>query len=148
MENQNKKVYCRGTKDGKGVIEALEERGGVNTDPLFGNSTNFIYYIDPVTNSIIATERDTPIYNMVTSNYTEIQPLKPKRWRAKFRQLYYTIQIHNGACKVVHFYEEWDSVDNKRYEKGNYYRTKEECQKVADACNKIIESSANDYGKE
>ena len=96
MEEKNKKVYCLGTKDGKGVIEALEERGGANTDGLEGNHTELIYYIDPVTNSIRAIQRDNLTYNMVISNYTEIPPLKPKRWRAEFDQPYYTVDISNG----------------------------------------------------
>lgn len=139
MEEKNKKVYCLGTKDGKGVIEALEERGGANTDGLEGNHTELIYYIDPVTNSIRAIERDNLTYNMVISNYTEIPPLKPKRWRAEFDQPYYTVDISNGLCGARISYESNDAIDDSRYNNGNYYRTMTEASKVADACNEIIQ---------
>lgn len=139
MEEKNKKVYCLGTKDGKGVIEALEERGGVNTDGLEGNHTELIYYIDPVTNSIRALQGDNLTYNMVISNYTEIPPLKPKRWRAEFEQPYYTVDIYNGLCGARISYESNDDIDNSRYNSGNYYRTMAEASKVADACNEIIQ---------
>ena len=139
MEEKNKKVYCLGTKDGKGVIEALEERGGANTDVLEGNHTELIYYIDPVTNSIRAIQRDNLTYNMVISNYTEIPPLKPKRWRAEFDQPYYTVDISNGLCGARISYESNDAIDDSRYNKGNYYRTMAEASKVADACNEIIQ---------
>lgn len=141
MEEKNKKVYCLGTKDGKGVIEALEERGGVNSAVLFGtgSSKDHIYYIDPVTNKIISTNKDSPAYNMVISNYTEIPPLKPKRWRAEFDQPYYTVDISNGLCGARISYESNDAIDDSRYNNGNYYRTMAEASKVADACNEIIQ---------
>lgn len=139
MEEKNKKVYCLGTKDGKGVIEALEERGGVNKDILQGNTVSHIYYIDPVTNKIITTSKDSLAYNMVISYYTEIPPLKPKRWRAEFEQPYYTVDIYNGLCGARISYESNDAIDDSRYNKGNYYRTMAEASKVADACNEIIQ---------
>lgn len=142
MEEKNKKVYCLGTKDGKGVIEALEERGGANTDGLEGNHTELIYYIDPVTNSIRAIQRDNLTYNMAISNYTEIEPLIPKSWRAEKREPYYTIDSYNGLCTIRMSYECHNSLDDSRYNSGNYYRTQEECLKVADACNEVIKFAA------
>ncbi len=148
MVNKNKKVYCRGTKDGKGVIEALEERGGINSyvHEGFGTSRDTIYYIDPITNKILDTNKDYHAYNMVISNYTEIQPLKPKRWRAEKREPYYIIDSDNGFCKARVSYERGDVIDDSRYNSGNYYRTMEECSKVADACNEVIKFSALNPG--
>lgn len=142
MEEQNNKVYCLGTKDGIGVIEALEAKGGVNSDALDGNAVDHIYYIDPVTNKIISTYKDCLAYNMVISNYTEIEPLIPKSWRAEKREPYYTIDSYNGLCTIRMSYECHNSLDDSRYNSGNYYRTQEECLKVADACNEVIKFAA------
>lgn len=139
---KNNKVYCLGTKDDRGVIEALEDRGGVNSDALDGNAVGHAYCIDPVTNKIISTYKDCLAYNMVISNYTEIEPLIPKRWRAEFEEPYYTIDIFNGLCDARISYESHEAIDDSRYNNGNYYRTMEECSKVADACNEVIKFSA------
>ena len=147
MEQQNNKVYCLGTKDGRGVIEALEEKGGVNTDALDGNAVGHIYYIDPVTYKIISTYKDCLAYNMVISNYTEIEPLMPKRWRAKKREPYYTIDSYNGSCTARISYESYHNLDDSRYNSGNYYRTQEECLKIAKACNEIIKCPPLDQEK-
>lgn len=134
----NKKVYCKGTNDGKGVIEALKERGGMLETPLFGNSKNLIYYIDPVTNRIISTSKDTSTYNMVISNYTEIQPLKPKRWRAGKGKYYYTVLIIWGEAKVISSIDTDDCTDISRYEKGIYFQSPEAAQPLADKLNETI----------
>lgn len=54
----------------------------------------------------------------------------PKRWRANFREMYYYIDF-NGEIK----YEPECNykIDNYRYNLGNYFRTKEEVENIAES---------------
>ena len=137
MDKDFKSVYVRGTKSGKGVIEVLEERGGVNSAVLFGtgSSKDHIYYIDPVTNKIISTNKDSPAYNMVISNYTEIPPLKSKRWRAERTETYYTL---DSTLDVIESSEYGDRYDEGRYISGNYFRTRKDAERAAEKIKKML----------
>lgn len=53
-----------------------------------------------------------------------------KRWRARKREYYY--HINNNFC-IYETLECYTKDDNKRYELGNYFQTKEEAQKVLDS---------------
>ena len=50
-----------------------------------------------------------------------------KRWRAKITETYYCIDNFNGIYKEI---ESQLNSDNKRYKIGNYFKTKEEAEKV------------------
>lgn len=67
--------------------------------------------------------------------------LRKKRWRAKKDEKYWVI---NEWCCVVPYFEEEHSLDTRRYKVGNYFRTKEEAEKVAEEVRKIFEK----YGEE
>lgn len=62
--------------------------------------------------------------------------LRKKRWRAKKDEKYWVI---NERCGVVPYFEEGHSFDTRRYKVGNYFRTKEEAEKVAEEIRKIFE---------
>ena len=71
-------VYCRGTKDGKGVIEALEAHGGKNVYSLDGANScyDYTYYIDPdgeITSFV--SDQDVDRFILIKQFYTEIPPL-------------------------------------------------------------------------
>lgn len=50
-----------------------------------------------------------------------------KRWRGVKDRFYWYIE---GDCKVYGEYEKDDDYDNARYEMGNYFRAKEEAEKI------------------
>ena len=52
--------------------------------------------------------------------------LRKKRWRANNELRYYCYVENNGDIFTIEDYQ--DYLDNSRYEKGNYFRTKEEAK--------------------
>lgn len=54
----------------------------------------------------------------------------PKRWRAKRGEKHFSI-LFTG--EVMSFSEYYDKFDNDRYDLGNYFKTKEQAQKVIDS---------------
>lgn len=59
----------------------------------------------------------------------ETHTAKKKRWRAKLKRDYYYV---SSSFDVVVDIENRHSVDAKRYNNGNYFETREECQKYCD----------------
>ena len=53
----------------------------------------------------------------------------PKRWRAEYERQYLTI-LSNGKIEKIRDYGNID--DNLRYSLGNYFKTREEAQRVID----------------
>ena len=51
----------------------------------------------------------------------------PKRWRAKEKKRYFSI---NGGGTILKFLEEYIIEDNNRYNLGNYFQTEEEAKRV------------------
>ena len=49
----------------------------------------------------------------------------PKRWRAKRNESYYCVHFLGGICK---FHEFNLPSDRARFNTGNYFKTKEECE--------------------
>ena len=54
----------------------------------------------------------------------------PKRWRAEKEKEYFFI---TGTSEITTDEEYYNEADNARYELGNYFKTKEEAQKVIDS---------------
>ena len=54
----------------------------------------------------------------------------PKRWRAEKYKEYCFLNSYGYIISCLDFYEE---SDNKNYELGNYFKTREEAQKVIDS---------------
>lgn len=54
---------------------------------------------------------------------------KSERWRAEMNAKYYFV---NGSGNVIAYLEADTVTDNMRYNIGNYFRTKEEAQVMAD----------------
>lgn len=64
-----------------------------------------------------------------------------KRWRAYCESGYYYI---NSVNKIETENEYGDDVDDDRYEIGNYFRTKEQSEKVAKEIKEVFEKHKND----
>lgn len=63
----------------------------------------------------------------------------PKRWRAKQGEIYFFI---NSNCKIdttKNYINDWDKFDDINYELGNYFKTKEEAEKVKKELDKFWE---------
>lgn len=54
----------------------------------------------------------------------------PKRWRAEKEKEYFFV---TGTSEITTDEEYYNEADNARYELGNYFKTKEEAQKVIDS---------------
>lgn len=149
MENKRKKnkfgynpVYCWASLIGDDVIHKLESCGGKNVwhydgKPIWvdGECQRTLYYLlpDGTIECLTNESQDEPKYQMIMALYTEVQP-KILRWRARGYEEYYTIVMDSEKCKVevACVRDEYRDCDNKQYEFGNYFETKEEaveCQK-------------------
>lgn len=54
----------------------------------------------------------------------------PKRWIADNRNEYYFLGSH---MDILSNFEYYDTIDNERYNLGNYFKTKEEAEKVVNS---------------
>jgi hypothetical protein len=68
------------------------------------------------------------------------QVVVKKRWRAYYNEEYYFIEY----VEVKTFVEKYDELDDKLYEMGNYFRTREQAEKVAKEIREIFEKHKND----
>lgn len=60
---------------------------------------------------------------------------KPKRWRAKKGELYYLIHLEDmGFCRGANL-DKYNEDDNEYYEYGNYFKTDEEAEEIAEKMN-------------
>ena len=69
----------------------------------------------------------------------------PKRWRAEENEVYYFL---DGKCEIWSTIEEKKKVDNTFFELGNYFKTKEDAQKVKEELDKFwAKVRAGEIGK-
>jgi hypothetical protein len=68
------------------------------------------------------------------------QVVVKKRWRAYYNEEYYFIEY----VEVKTFVEKYDELDDKLYEMGNYFRTREQAEKVAKEVREVFEKHKND----
>lgn len=132
MDKNYKPVYIHGTKSGKGVIEALIAHGGINNCDYKGNCEFNIYYISPDNNFIVLASDNSLFGSYVKATAEEIKPLK---WRAEPGGPYYIICT---TMDVMRLYDLRESSDNKLYENGNYFRTREEAEEMAKKVKKTL----------
>jgi hypothetical protein len=124
MSKKYKPVYVQGTLKGEGVIEALKAYNGINRNGFNGVNDGDIYYIDPEGHTIDCVSKHSSIGRYIIATGEEIAPL---RWRAEPCDTYYTI---DSTLSIIKSTEYKDIHDNGRYKSGNYFRTKEEAEKV------------------
>ncbi len=132
MEKNYKTVYIRSTKTGNGVIEALQALGGRNYYNYKGNKENYIYILDPGDNVIDCIVEDSTFGKYVKNTAKEIKPVK---WRAKEGGKYYMI---SASLFVLETTDDRDSIDHDVYKSGNYFKTKEEAQEMAEKIKKVL----------
>ena len=132
MDKNYKPVYVRGTETGKGVIEALEACGGTNSFGYEGDCETNIYYIAPYTNFIRGVSEDAQFASYIKATAEEIKPL---RWRAEKNGPYYIV---NWALGVKRLHDDRVPSDDRLYNCGNYFRTREEAQEMAKKIKKIL----------
>lgn len=60
----------------------------------------------------------------------------PKRWRAEKGEKYYFL---NTECEIRNIWEDKTKEDGTRYNLGNYFKTKEEAEKVKEELDKFWE---------
>ncbi len=114
-------------------IEALKEFANDKTSC----GGEFIPYIDLGINGykydILLTTKKMPpkvIKNeCIEQLKEEIERLNTsKRWRADYGEMYYYIEFDG---KIILEPEYYYNIDNRRYNLGNYFRTKEEAENIA-----------------
>lgn len=135
-------VYCYGTEDGKGVIEALKNFGGrVDEESprlLKGNAPKFIYYIAP--NGIIKScnpDVDRDLADCIRGTYSKIEP--QTRWRAQKYSTFYTVMMDDtGHAKAYLRSDSYNPASNIMYKSMNYYRTRDEAEFIANKINALI----------
>lgn len=131
MDKNFKPVYVRGTETGRGVIEALIALGGINYCHYNGKCDDYIYYMMP-NNSICSALVNSQCGKYIIAIAKEIKPL---RWRAPRCSTYYAF---NSVMLVMKFSDYETKNDYSRYECGNYFRTKEEAQEMAEKIKKVL----------
>ncbi|WP_338950846.1 hypothetical protein KSU02_08905 [Fusobacterium nucleatum] len=127
---EEKKKY----KFGYGNSSNLETNSKLHKDPNFSTYiSDTILCFDLYLNS----ENDcfTIKNNLVESLELFLQEFNekygiPKRWRAEKYKEYCFLNSYGYIISCFDFYEE---SDNKNYELGNYFKTREEAQKVIDS---------------
>lgn len=124
MSKKYKPVYVQGTLKGEGVIEALKAYNGINRNGLNGVNDGDIYYIDPEDHTIVCVSKHSSIGRYIIATGEEIAPL---RWRAKKDGTYFMI---SASLVVLEIIDDRTLVDSNMYKSGNYFKTKEEAEKV------------------
>lgn len=132
MNKDYKPVYIRGTKSGKGVIEALIAHGGINNCDYKGNCESNLYYIAPNTKFICGIDEYAQFAPYLIATAEEIKPLK---WRAEQGGGYYTIA---NTIEIMKMYDVRDCFDNKRYQNGNYFKTEVEAMEMIKKVKKTL----------
>ena len=80
-------------------------------------------------NNRLMSEEVIEIINKINKKYGI-----PKRWRAEKNKTYYLINYYGHVCDVI---EENIERDNEFFEQGNYFKTKEEAEKVKEELDKF-----------
>lgn len=65
----------------------------------------------------------------------ECKDQNPNKWRAKIDETYYYI---DDMLSVSYSFERPDFIDNRRWQIGNYFQTREDAKAVIDKITKIF----------
>ena len=131
MDKNYEPVYVRGTETGKGVIEALIALGGINYCYYNGKCDDYIYYMMP-NNSICSALVNSQCGKYIIAIAKEIKPL---RWRAKNKGKYYVVA---ATMEVIELCDYRDIQTANLYKCGNYFRTREQAEKMAEKIRKVL----------
>ena len=75
------------------------------------------------------------IVTLKVENGFVVASYKPKRWRAEYDEEYYYIE----DVEVKTFIEKYDVLDDRYYNIGNYFRTREQAEEIAKEIRAIFE---------
>lgn len=117
------------------VLKWLKSQGA-NEHTYKGNDENSIYFVYRGLVKII---------DIKYSFLLDIVELP--RWRAKKGKTYFYVSIGGGIFPNSSF-EESDEVDNKRFESGNYFKTREEAEAVAKKVREIFKAESKSIENE
>lgn len=140
-KHKNTNYYIDTAKYSSGVIETLEEKGGINSRGYSANDLykNVIYYIDPVNKEIVCSIKDTYIINLIKAFYTEIEP---NRRLPKNTTYYYVfINIISAIFEIGQTTDNYTHFDDNLFESGNYFKTKNDAQVALDKIKDIFENN-------
>lgn len=134
-KNESKKEngYTR-YKDDELNFEIIKSKDGINRERYRLNlesvSVDEEYFVD-ITNLKISIyskkvfEEIKKTIDLINEKYGI-----PKRWRAEQKKGYFYVYSNGFVDETM---ERYNSIDNQRYELGNYFRTEEEAKKVIDS---------------
>ena len=131
------KVWIRGV-NGRGdeVIKALEERGAKNGGFWECNREELIYFInhDGYIDSI---DPNCEPGRIIIDNYSEIK--LPEKWKPSVGDRYWIITTDGVVGNLI-----WndDPADNRLFNLGNYFRTREEALAMVEKIKKLLNAKS------
>lgn len=117
----------------KEVLKWLIEQGAEpdSVELLGGDTCNTIYYVNKRKQATWVNAIHSELFNIV----------ELPRWRAETKRGIYYFIDSTGHADLS--YEEFDEVDDERYEFGNYFKTKEEAELYAKKVHEIFKKKLN-----
>lgn len=128
MSEKIKGIIGSRTRAGE-VLKWLKSQGGdVDCSICDGSSEEIIYYVN---NNEITTinKRHSILFDIV----------ELPRWRAEKGERYFFVSTGDGISASSSC-EELDEVDYERFESGNYFKTREEAEAVAEKIREIFKA--------
>lgn len=65
----------------------------------------------------------------------QVEDIKPKRWRAKNNEQYYTLDDDFEVCELE---ENNDNIDERRYKYGLYFQTEEQAEEASEKIKELL----------
>lgn len=140
-KHKNTNYYIDATKYSSGVIETLEEKGGIDLRNYASNiQSNHLYYIDPITKEIVFCSKASVTSNLIEAFYTEIEPNK----RLPKGEIYYYIIATLSPTVSINIKNTTDTrnnFDNNAFKSGNYFKTEFDAQIAANKIKDIFNNN-------
>lgn len=140
-KNKNTNYYIDTAKYSINVIETLEEKGGINSRGYSSKDLykNCIYYIDPINKEIVCSIKDAYITNLIKAFYTEIVP--SRRLPKNTTYYYVFINVTSAIFEIGQTTDNYTPFDDKLFESGNYFKTKNAAQEALDKIKDIFNNN-------
>ena len=135
MNQKFEAYYVVGTRNGKGVLYALESLGYKNTEQWTGEGRlgDTIYYTKPdMSIGKVESDENYELYQYIKDTATEVRPM---RWKAKEGYPYFYV---DATLVVTETTEEGYTSDRERYDVGNYFEFRDEAQAFADKLKELF----------
>ncbi len=120
---------------GDEVIDIITRQRGKILEINTNDGSNYPIYVSVNKYPRLLHYRDDYDYSIIDFNNLPKRQ-EPKRWRAEKGDIYYSFTSNFGVEESI---EDNYYLDNKAYDSGNYFKTKEEAQEVADKLNKYFQ---------